>query len=88
MSAIALYARATAGHDDRVAATLQRLRDAAAAHAGRIVQSTSLGAEDMVVTDLIARHRPDEILLTGMIHNHAARMHSFALTAQVMRSLG
>jgi 3'-phosphoadenosine 5'-phosphosulfate sulfotransferase (PAPS reductase)/FAD synthetase len=32
------------------------LRDAAAAHPGRVVQATSLGAEDMVVTDLIARH--------------------------------
>ncbi len=71
MSAIALYARATAGFDDRVAATLRRLRDAATAHAGRIVQSTSLGAEDMVVTDLIARHRlPITIatLETGALH--------------------
>ncbi len=56
MTAISLYARATAGFDDRVAATLQRLRDTAAVHPGRIVQSTSLGAEDMVITDLVARH--------------------------------
>ncbi len=71
MSAIALYARATAGFDDRVAGALQRLRDAATAHAGRIVQSTSLGAEDMVVTDLIARHQfPISIatLETGALH--------------------
>ncbi len=71
MNAIALYARATAGFDDRVAGTLQRLRDAAAAHPGTIVQSTSLGAEDMVVTDLIARHAlPIRIatLETGALH--------------------
>ena len=71
MTAINLYARATPGFDDRVAATLQRLRGAAAAHAGRIVQATSLGAEDMVVTDLIARHRlPITIatLETGALH--------------------
>ena len=71
MSAIALYARASAGFDDRVAATLQRLRDAAAAHPGSIVQATSLGAEDMVVTDLIARHQlPIAIatLETGALH--------------------
>ncbi|MES2714361.1 MAG: phosphoadenylyl-sulfate reductase [Pseudomonadota bacterium] len=71
MTAIALYARATAGFDKRVAATLQRLRDAAAAHAGTIVQSTSLGAEDMVVTDLTARHAlPIRIatLETGALH--------------------
>ena len=71
MTAIALYARATAGFDDRVAATLQRLRAAAAAHPDSIVQSTSLGAEDMVITDLIARHRlPMTVatLNTGALH--------------------
>lgn len=70
-SAIALYARATAGFDDRVAHTVELLKDAAAAHTGRIVQATSLGAEDMVLTDLIARHHiPIAIgtLETGMLH--------------------
>lgn len=55
MSAIALYGRKKPGFDERLAATLQILQDAAAAHPGTIVQSTSLGAEDMVVTDLIAK---------------------------------
>ncbi|MBI3367849.1 MAG: phosphoadenylyl-sulfate reductase [Burkholderiales bacterium] len=57
MSAIALYARQTKGFADRAARTLTQLQAAAAEHAGRIVQATSLGAEDMVITDLIARHR-------------------------------
>jgi phosphoadenosine phosphosulfate reductase len=56
MSAIALYARASDGFDSRVAHAVAVLQSAASEHAGRIVQSTSLGAEDMVVTDLIARH--------------------------------
>ncbi len=71
MSAIALYARRAAGFDERVAHTLEVLRAAAAEHAGRIVQSTSLGAEDMVITDLIARHAlpiPIGTLETGMLH--------------------
>ncbi|MEX8517832.1 MAG: phosphoadenylyl-sulfate reductase [Leptothrix sp. (in: b-proteobacteria)] len=71
MSAIALYARQTAGFEERLAATLQILRDAAAAHPGSIVQATSLGAEDMVITDLIARHQlPIAIgtLETGALH--------------------
>lgn len=55
MSAIALYGRKTAGFDERLAATVQILKDAAAAHPGTVLQSTSLGAEDMVVTDLIAK---------------------------------
>ena len=71
MNAVALYARETAGFDARVASALAVLRRAAAEQPGRVVQATSLGAEDMVITDLIARHRlPIAIgtLETGMLH--------------------
>jgi phosphoadenosine phosphosulfate reductase len=71
MSAIALYARPTEGHDSRVAHAVAVLQSAAAEHVGRIVQATSLGAEDMVVTDLIARHHLDialGTLQTGQLH--------------------
>jgi luciferase family oxidoreductase group 1 len=40
------------------------------------------------LADLIARHKPDEILLTGMMHDHQARLRSFAIGADVMRALG
>ena len=56
MSAIDLYARATSGFESRVAHAVAVLQSAALDHAGRIVQATSLGVEDMVLTDLIARH--------------------------------
>jgi phosphoadenosine phosphosulfate reductase len=71
MSAIQLYARRTEGHDARLAHAVAVLQEAAAAHPGRIVQATSLGAEDMVITDLIARHAlPIALgtLETGMLH--------------------
>ena len=71
MSAVALYARETAGYGRRLSETLERLRLAAQGHPGHIVQATSLGAEDMVVTDLIARHGlPIAIgtLQTGALH--------------------
>ena len=71
MSAIDLYARSTPGFDGRVAHALAVLQSTATDHAGGIVQSTSLGAEDMVVTDLIARHQlPIQIatLDTGALH--------------------
>ena len=55
MTAIALYARKTAGFDERLADTLAQLRAAADAHGEGLLQSTSLGAEDMVITDLISR---------------------------------
>ncbi|HEX7639587.1 MAG TPA: phosphoadenylyl-sulfate reductase [Burkholderiaceae bacterium] len=54
-SAIELYARPSADYASKLDATIELLKAAAADHAGRIVQATSLGAEDMVVTDLIAR---------------------------------
>ena len=71
MSAIALYARASAGFDARVAHAIAVMQSAAVEHAGRIVQATSLGAEDMVLTDLIARHHLGialGTLETGMLH--------------------
>jgi phosphoadenosine phosphosulfate reductase len=77
MSALALYARPTSGFETRLAHTLGLLRDAAAEHAGRIVQATSLGAEDMVVTDLIARHSlPIAVgtLETGMLHDETVEL--------------
>ncbi len=92
-SAIALYARATAGFDERVEGALARLRQGASAHAGTVVQATSLGAEDMVLTDLIARHAlPIAIgtLETGMLHAETValigRIESrYALPAEVYR---
>ena len=71
MNAVLLYACATTGFDERVANTRALLQRAAAEHSGRIVQATSLGAEDMVITDLITRHAlPIAIgtLQTGMLH--------------------
>jgi phosphoadenosine phosphosulfate reductase len=71
MSAIELNARLTEGFDERVARSANALGDAAREHAGRIVQATSLGAEDMVITDLIARHALPIALATldtGKLH--------------------
>ena len=69
--AIPLYARESTGFDGRVANALALLQRAAAEHPTRIVQATSLGAEDMVITDMIARHAlPIAIgtLQTGLLH--------------------
>ena len=72
MSAVDLHARPSADFDAKLARTLEVLRQAATEHGGRIVQATSLGAEDMVITDLVARHRlPIAVatLDTGMLHD-------------------
>lgn len=36
---------------------------------------------------LLARHQPDELMVTGMIHDHAARLRSFRLGAEILRDL-
>jgi len=54
-NAIHLYGRATAGFESRVDNARRILAGAASAHRGAIVQASSLGAEDQVLTDLIAR---------------------------------
>jgi hypothetical protein len=36
---------------------------------------------------LIARHAPDEVILTGQIHDHAARLRSFEIAAEALRAL-
>ncbi|MBL8288289.1 MAG: phosphoadenylyl-sulfate reductase [Rubrivivax sp.] len=70
-SAVTRYGRHTPGHEARVAATLDRLQQAATRFAPRIVLASSLGAEDMVLTDLIARHRLPIVIATldtGTLH--------------------
>ena len=69
--ATALHARASAGFEERVASARRRLAQAADAHPDAIVQASSLGAEDQVITDLIARDRlPIAVatLDTGKLH--------------------
>jgi luciferase family oxidoreductase group 1 len=36
----------------------------------------------------VGRHAPDELILTGQIHDHAARLRSFEIAAEAMRALG
>lgn len=91
--AIALYARATHGFDGRVAHAVTALQFAALEHAGGIVQATSLGAEDMVITDLIARHHLGiaiATLDTGRLHPQTLALvprieERYGLTVEVFR---
>jgi phosphoadenosine phosphosulfate reductase len=86
MSAIDLYARATEGFDARVAHAVAVLHSAAAEHAGRIVQATSLGAEDMVVTDLIARHHLG--IAIGTLQTGALHAETLALIPRIEQHYG
>lgn len=90
-SAIALYARQTAGFEERLATTLALLKQAHADYGDGLIQSTSLGAEDMVITDLIARHALPiciATLNTGQLHDETMALipaikNHYGLTLQV-----
>jgi len=66
-----LHARPSESYEAKLAHSVAVLTSAAAEHGAGLVQATSLGAEDMVITDLIANwHLPIAIatLDTGMLH--------------------
>jgi phosphoadenosine phosphosulfate reductase len=87
-SAITLYNKPSADYATKVHATLELLKAASIEHKGKVVQATSLGVEDMIVTDLIARHQlsiaigtletgmlnPETAALIGTIETHYAVM--------------
>jgi phosphoadenosine phosphosulfate reductase len=77
MSAIALYAKETPGFQHRVHDADTAVRLAEIDHRDRIVQATSLGAEDMVITDLIARNGyriAVGTLETGKLHHQTVNL--------------
>ncbi len=36
------------------------------------------------LSDILTRHRPDELMITGMVHDHGARRRSIAIAAEVL----
>jgi len=86
VSAIDLYARPTPGFEGRVAHALAVMQSAAVDHAGAIVQATSLGAEDMVLTDLIARHALP--IAVGTLETGALHAETVALIVTIERHYG
>ena len=56
----------------------------------RALACSAAGSPETVRAGLAAfvdRHRPDELILTGQIHDHDARLRSFAIAAEVMADL-
>jgi len=92
LDAPSLHARPSDDFEAKLAHTTAVLSSAAVEHGTGIVQTSSLGAEDMVITDLIARwHLPVGIatLDTGMLHAETRAMLArieahYGLQVQVM----
>lgn len=85
-SAIDLYARHTPGFEQRLSKTVEWLREAAVAHPGTVVQATSLGAEDMVLTDLIAREKLP--IAIGTLETGALNSETLALIPKIQQRYG
>ncbi|SMP12798.1 LLM class flavin-dependent oxidoreductase [Shimia sagamensis] len=64
--------------------------DAEARLVNHALRVTAVGTKAMVkeqIRALIDSHQPDEIMLTGMIHDHTARLKSFGLAAEIVQEL-
>ena len=57
-------------------------------HALRVSATGSPAKVRRELAALIAQHRPDEMIFTGQIHDHAARLRSFEIAAGAMAELG
>ncbi|KCZ89166.1 LLM class flavin-dependent oxidoreductase [Hyphomonas jannaschiana] len=61
------------------------------AQVDRALRISASGSPDKVEAELsalIERHRPDEVILTGQIHDHSARLRSFEIAAEAMQAIG
>lgn len=76
MSAVSLYAKASTDFDAKLAETIALLKRASQDFSP-LTQASSLGAEDMVITHLLAEHHIDcsiFVLETGMLHPQTVAM--------------
>jgi luciferase family oxidoreductase group 1 len=64
-----------------------QLAPAARAMLADVLASSAIGSRDAIRTVLAAfidRTRPDELMLTSQIFDHAARLHSYEIAAEVL----
>jgi luciferase family oxidoreductase group 1 len=85
------FARLRSGRPGQLPRPVDRIEDevplALLAQVRGALSVSAVGGPERVrrrLAELIARHRPDAVILTGMIHDPAARLRSFALAAEAM----
>jgi len=60
-------------------------------HVEAAMSVSAVGAPSTVreqLVGLVETYKPDELMLTGMIHDHAARVRSFEIAAEVLADMG
>jgi luciferase family oxidoreductase group 1 len=88
------FARLRTGRPGKLPRPVDRIEDhvdpALMAVVDQALACTAVGTAEMVgdtVRGFLARYEPEEVILTGQIHDHAARLRSFEIAAGVMKTL-
>lgn len=88
------FAAIRTGRPGRLPAPVERIEDHLAPPVLAMVEEalsvSATGAPETVraeLATLVARHRPDEIIMAGHIHDHRARLRSCEIAAEAMKSL-
>jgi luciferase family oxidoreductase group 1 len=93
-SQILSFARLRSGQPGRLPppqADLSGLSPQVMAGVNEALSCAAVGGPERVrarLAALIAEYQPDEVMLTGMMHDHAARLESFRIGAEAMQALG
>ena len=92
-SQILAFARLRLGQPGKLPRPVDDVSDipaAVMAEVGRAMSCSAVGSPATVrrqLADIIARHQPDEVMVTGMIHDHTVRRASFGIAASILSDL-
>ncbi|PJE29943.1 luciferase family oxidoreductase, group 1 [Pseudooceanicola antarcticus] len=89
------FARLRMGQPGRLPHPVERIEDhvdpALLAQVERAFRVTAMGTPEMVrrqIADFLEAYAPDEVIVTGQIHDPEARIRSFEIAAEQLRALG
>ena len=93
-SQVQAFANLITGRPGKLPAPVEDLNQVVPAHIQvQVAQALSCSATGSLANvkeqleTLIERYQPDEIILSGMIHNHSARVRSFEIAAKALSDL-
>jgi len=93
-SQLLAFARLRTGHPGKLPRPVEDLStEISASVMAQVEQALSCSATGSFETvrrdlgALVAKYQPDELIVTGMIHDHAARLRSFAMSAEALNDI-
>uniref|UniRef100_UPI0002558549 MsnO8 family LLM class oxidoreductase n=1 Tax=Oceanicola sp. S124 TaxID=1042378 RepID=UPI0002558549 len=89
------FARLRTGQPGKLPRPVERITEAVApallAQVEQAFRITAMGTPEMVrrqIADFLETYAPDEVIITGQIHDPEARIRSFEIAAEQLRALG